>query len=310
MDLPYLYETENQIVSRASPSTVHAADSALAAYFRRLLFQRVLSVFEFSGLPETWAKNFFQTVLFGMGYVAIVNTDKFGVIPQNCTLGGYNVFYQPTRALIANPLLQGLRQPEIDKNCVLIKMQPDYHSVNDIVNYYADQLAIIASAITTNIYNSKLAYVIGTENKASAETFKKLFDEIASGNPAVAVGKGLFGMDGKPLWTTFTQNVGGNYIADRLLENMRLIMNMFDSDVGISNTNTAKRERMIADEVNANNVETYCLSDVWMENIKEGCEKANKMFGLNITVKFRYPRTLEGGVDDAGDNDIVRDDDD
>lgn len=290
MNIPFLYEGENRLAAQVQPSTIHVADSAMSSYFRRLLFQRVLSVFKFEGLPDTWAKNYFQTCLFALGYVAIVNTDKFGVIPQDCTLGGYNIFYQPTQALITNPLLHGLLKPKIDQECVLIKMQPDYHSCLDIVYYYADQMALLSQAIITNVYNSKLAYVIGADGKGMAETFKKMFDEIASGNPAVAVGKDMFNMDGSPKWATFTQNIGQNYIADKLLDNLRGLVNQFDSDIGIPNANVSKRERLISDEVNANNVETYCLSDVWMECIKEGCDKANKMFGLNIKVSFRYAR--------------------
>ena len=48
------------------------------------------------------------------------NTDKFGTIFQPCGLYGYDVFYRPTHAVIANPLLKGEPRPRIAKECELL----------------------------------------------------------------------------------------------------------------------------------------------------------------------------------------------
>ena len=54
MDLiPASYETVNLVNSSTSPSTIHCANTELAWYFRKYLFQKALSVFEFD-LPEGW----------------------------------------------------------------------------------------------------------------------------------------------------------------------------------------------------------------------------------------------------------------
>ena len=62
---------------------------------------------------------------------------------------------------------------------------------------------------------------------------------------------------------------------------------MFDTEIGIPNANTDKRERLITDEVNANNVETYSKCSMWLENLQEACQKVNRMFGLSISVDWR-----------------------
>jgi hypothetical protein len=47
---------------------------------------------------------------------------------------------------------------------------------------------------------------------------------------------------------------------------------------------------MIVDEVNANNVETYSKCALWLEQLKESCDRANTMFpGLNLSVDWRVP---------------------
>ena len=76
MIIPSNYEFENLYNSMRSPSTVHCRNTALVEYYTKYLLEKAISVFKFDGLPETWARNYFQYVLFGYGYIAIINTDK------------------------------------------------------------------------------------------------------------------------------------------------------------------------------------------------------------------------------------------
>lgn len=291
--VPYTYNYINALNSEVSPSTVHVKNTALSNYFRRYLLQKAISVFEWN-LPETWARNYFLYVLYCWGYIGVLETDKFGVIPQHCGLQGYNVFYQPSKIIVANPLIRNTLTPSIGVNCTLIHLQPDYGSIIDIVAYYGDMLALAAESVGMNFVNSKLAYVYGADNKAMAESFKKAYDEIAAGNPAVVVDKALYQGDGSAKWNWFLQNVKNNYIASDVLSDMRKIEAMFDTDIGIPNANTDKRERLVTDEVNANNVETFSKASLWFETLQECCRKTNEMFGTNISVKWRFPN---GGVD-------------
>ena len=99
------YDFINNYNSTFSPSTVHVKNTGLARFFKRYLLQEAFSVFKWT-LPETWAQNYFLYVLYVIGYIGIIDTDKFGVIPQHGGLGGYDVQYQPRYMLISNPLLR------------------------------------------------------------------------------------------------------------------------------------------------------------------------------------------------------------
>lgn len=283
---PYLYDYVNTANSLIDPSTVHVNNTGLNRYFQKYLMQKAISVFDWK-LPDTWAKNYFLYVLYCWGFIAVVETDKYGVIPQGCSLKGYNVFYQPTQVNIANPLLHGILQPRIGTECTLIKLQPTYSGIMDIVSYYANLMSLTTEALGTNLLNSKLAYVFGVENKAKAESFKKMFDDVASGEPAVFVDKQLFDDQGRENWFTFSNNLKENYLASDLLSDLRKIEAMFDTDIGIPNANTDKRERLITDEVNANNFETRSKAQLWLESLKEGVEETNEMFGLDLSVDWK-----------------------
>lgn len=288
MKAPVSYEVEMLYDSMQSPNIVHCTNTALVSYYTKYLFQKVLSVYKFEGLPEYWAKNYFLYVLFGHGYLAIINTDKYGVIPQMCGLAGYNVFYQPTKAIIENPLLAGIRELEIGTQTEIIKLQPDYSGIMDIVTTYADLMGLCLETVGTNLLNSKLSYVFFRENNRTAESFKKLYDQFASGQPLSVIDKKLKDKNGEPAWQLFTQNVGQNYISNLVLDDMKTIEDRFNTDIGIPNANTQKRERMLVDEVNVNNVDTQSKVLLWLETMQDGIKKVNEMFGTNISVDYRY----------------------
>lgn len=296
---PYYYNYINAETSQVTPSTVHVKDSGLCRYFTKYLLQKAMSVFEWD-LPETWNKDYFLYVLYCWGYVAVINTDKFGVIPQGCGLKGYDVFYAPTHAVIANPLLSGILEPRIGTQCELLKLQPDFSGILDLVGHYAEQMALASQSVSVNLLNSKLSYVFTAKTKALAESLKKMYDQIASGEPAVVIDSRLKNAaDGEETWKAFEQNVGGNYIVTNLLADLRKIEAMFDTEIGIPNANTDKRERLIQDEVNANNIETYSKCAMWLENLQDACKRVNDMFGLSIAVRWRVIPEM-GGASDGG----------
>ena len=275
------------------------SDTNLAWYFRRYPLQKAIAVFKWT-MPKEWAQNYILYVLYCWGYFAIVNTDKFGVIAQGCSLAGYDVFYQPTKAIISNPLLTGILEPKIGTQCALIKLMPDYGGIMDKVNFYADMLALSAETAGTNLFNSKLAYVFAAANKQDAESFKKMMDKITSGEPAVFISKNLFKEDGSPNWQMFNQDLKNSYIISEIMDDMRKWELKFCSDLGIPNSNTEKKERMIVPEVESNNVEVKLWADLALENLQEGCAQAREMFGIDLSVDWRFREEVES-YDDGMD---------
>lgn len=269
-----------------SPSTVHVKNTSLQRYFRKYLFEKAISVFRWT-LPEEWDEDYFKYVLYGCGYIAVLNTQSFGVICQGGALGGYNLYYRPSYIVITNPLLRETITAEINKDCALIKLQPDYSSIMDIVGYYADMMALCSEAVGINLVNVKNATIFGAKNKAQAESYKKMYDELSAGDPAVVIDKALLDDTGKPTWFPFTQNMKEQYISSDILVDMRKIENQFATEIGIPNTNTEKRERLISSEVEANNVETSTRCELWLESLKKGLKTANEMYDLSLAVDWR-----------------------
>lgn len=303
---PYMYDYRNAVISNVEPSTVHARDTVIVWYWRRWLLQKAMSLFAWK-LPENWDKDYFLYTLYCWGYVAIVKTDKYGVIPQGCTLGGLNVFYRPTWALISNPLLKGVLRPVIDEQCTLFKLRPDYAGIMDVTNHYAQLLAMTTETVATNLYNSQLSYVFTATGKAAAESFKKLYDKIHSGDPAAVIDRALLDKDGKPAWSAFEQNLRNVFICPELQSFKKDLLDEYLTLIGIPTANTEKKERLIVDEVNSNNVETSIDWDRCLEGLQKTCEKTRRMFDIpeeELSVTWRdiaTPKEAKGEeVEDNG----------
>ncbi len=304
MNPPYYYDVLNKAISSMSPSTYHCANTELHSYYMRYLIQQALAQFDWE-IPPEWDKDYFLYTLYCYGYLAVFDTSAFGVICQQCTLRGLNLYYHPTNALIANPILNqvepGVHDLEIGRQCEILKLQPDYNSIIDKVAYYADMMALCDESAGLNLINSQLSYVLFANNKQEAETLKKMFDTLHSGQPAVAVTIKGRAKGAPDAWEPFAQNVGQNFIADKILQAKNTFKDMFLTELGIPNANTEKKERLLVDEVNANNIETAIIPDLWLSTLQEGCERIRNRYGINLSVKWRFD-PAEGGVDNAGDN--------
>lgn len=299
MGIPVDYTYINAVNGQKNPSTIHTQNIALTKFFERYLIDDFLGQWKVE-LPETWAYNYTMYTLVYFGFLAVINTDKFGVIPQHCNLYGFDVMYQPTTAQIINPLIPNAIDARIHRDTELIKLFPDFGGIYDLIQFYAEKMALLSEGIDVNIINSKLSYIIGVDNKSSAETFKKTIDKVTSGDACVVTGKELFSEDGTPMWTTFAQNLTQNYIASQQIEDLKKLKLMFDTDVGIPNANTEKKERLTDDEVNSNNIETQTKIELIADSLKESAERVNKMFGTNISFKLKFKESRGGSANVEG----------
>lgn len=275
-----------------NPKKVDPA-STTYMYYVDSLFRKAQSVYKFNGMPDNWDYDYFTTVLLGDGIIAITDT-AMGVLPLKCGVSGINVFNHPNRIIIANPILGNLER-EIDSDGVLVKMNYNYRSpIMPIVYKYATMLADCDGSIAVNLQNSKVAFIGFCTSKQQAQSMKLMYDEISKGSPAVFV-KG----DQINAEQIYYNHVKENFIAGEVQILKRKIMSEFLTEIGINNANTDKKERLITDEANANNNEIQLNAGYWLDNIKEGLDKANEMFGLDLSIELKNTYNTEEGVENV-----------
>ena len=206
---------------------------------------------------------------------------ELGVIPLRCGHTGLNVYEEPTKCIIANPILGNL-EPEIGTECVLLRINYDYSGVMPIVERYAGLLAMCDSSLAVSLMNSKVAFIGLASSKNQANTMKKMYDQISTGQPAVFVNGDTVNQE-----KFFFNNVKQNFVGEEIMRVKRMITNDFLTEIGLNNANLDKRERLNSEEVQANDEEIKNNVQHWLDNINEGFREANAMFGLNLSVRVR-----------------------
>lgn len=299
---PLSFEAINIYNGTRSPTGEVKFDLTTAYYFRAL-FERAMSVFKWD-LPEEWNRQYFINVLFGMGYIGIVRTREYGIIPQISTLTGYGLYLQPTRLLVAQPLVNF--EGVIGEDCEVIKLTPYYKGITDIVDHYADLLSTACTSLHMAIYNSRLAWVAAAKNKSAAETLKVILEKVSSGEPAIVIDKLLKddSLDGKnePIFSEMF-DASKSYVVSNILEDMRTIITDFDREIGIPVVDD-KKERRIESEVASLTSDAGCRVDTWETCLDESVKRVNKLFGLSISFERKEVEINEPYSPTDADRDV------
>lgn len=303
--VPFNYEKINISEGTFAPSTVKYRNNYTFAFWERALFQRAVSVLEFT-LPDGWSgsvRDFFLYCLFRFGKVAIFDNAKFGMSFQPCNLSGWNFYYQPVWALIANPMLS--TKLEIGTECEILKLTPDYLGIFDIIDYYAEKLSLLDNAVNMSLINSKFGLMIGARSKAAAEALKKMFDKINKGDPAVIYDSKIIS-DSKNQEELFTRvdlpNPKENYLTHDQLQDFQTLINNFDAEVGIPSVPYQKKERLVTSEAESRKIDATSRSIVWYDTLKSSIDRIKKLYpDIRLDVELRYPPEEEVSTDVTGD---------
>lgn len=317
MAIPIYYQEMNLLMGRQIPSAL-SYDSVAFNYFWRSLYDRLRSRFNID-CPDDWDKEAFAYMLLGAGYTPLVDTNKFanntsemyGIIPVYGTPTGIGVLYQPTKFIIANPLLPNIREVNIWEDAGMVRLTSDWMGLFDIIDKYAATLATLEGTINQSIINSRFAYVLAAKNNNAAKTIKAIMDARSQGKPYMVFDKEMFKDISKGSKTDVLTNddmfefidfrVRENYITKDLLADMTTIYHQFDMEVGIPSNPAEKAERLVTNEVESNNVESVARFTTWMENLNTSIKKSKKLFPelkLSITPTVYY--TGQTGAKESG----------
>ena len=306
MYLPYYAKQLNLVNGTNIPAQVKATNNYSFTYWERSLFQRAASAIEWEGWPEEWdsrTQDFFIYCLFRNGFLAVFDRAEYGRVFQPCTLNGYDLYYQPTEALVCNPALPTSLLLGIGTDCELIKLTPDYMGVWDIITYYAAKLATLDTAIDMSIINNKFAFFLAAKNKAMAKTLKKIFDMVNSGVPAVVFDSKLLNDDtdqSEPWQFWERKNLKESYLTTDQLQDFQTLLNNFDSEIGIPSLPYQKAERMVTQEASMRTLDSVSRCTVWIRSLQASLEEVNAHFGMDLKAKLRFdPEEMEGGADNG-----------
>lgn len=259
-------------------------DSAIAntgdwlLYFNRLM-ELSISMFEWINLPDSVDERFLELTLFNDGKAVFFEDEVLGHLCLQCSIGGkLNVYRVPVkrRAFADN----GYQRELTDKNSVMVwNNMLRENSVLPVIDF-SQKLWNIDRAIIINANAQKTPILINCNEKQRL-SLENVYMKYEGNQPFI------FGNKDLDISSFNVLKTDAPYVADKLYQLKTQYWNEALTYLGISNTNTQKKERMLTDEVIRNLGGTIASRYSRLNARKQACKEINKMFGLNIDCQFR-----------------------
>ena len=253
-----------------------------------------LSLYEWEGLPDTINERYLEMSLLEQGCCIFFKDDSLGYLALRGNHMGFNVYNEPTHFQVYAPI--GYQKELTKDNCVPIwntfRRQPYYY----MLQQYAERLYEITVTQDINVKAQKTPIFIETDDK-SLLTMTNIYQKYSGNMPVIYGAKRLGGQPVNVLKTD------APFVADKLQVLKNEIWNECMTFLGIGNAKQDKKERLVADEVSANDEQIQQARDVLLDSRKIACEQINKMFGLNVSVDYKLNKNSDN-IEMEGDDDI------
>ena len=249
-------------------------------YYRLMLIAR--SVFKWNNLPNGIDEKWIERYLFTEGNCLFFKDKEKGYIVTKCTpCDNLNYYDEPIKL---KPYGTNYIGTELVNNeeCVLIRNNDCMLPTAPTIQLYALRLADTTRAIDVNINAQKTPVTIMTNQKTRL-SLVNAYKKVTGNEPVIYVDKSLDMDNIKVL------NTEAPAVFDKLQLQKHNIWNECMSFLGINNANMDKRERLVADEVAANNDQIEISAQVMLKAREKACELINSVFKLEtpISVEMR-----------------------
>ena len=255
-------------------------------YYNRL-YELAISMFEWVNLPEEIDERFLEMTLFADGQSIFFYEEGIGYCALQVAAGGKLDLYRIP--VIRNAYASNGFRRELNKdNSVLIwNNMLHTNSMLPIIDF-SQKLWDLDRATIVNAKAQKTPVLITCDEKQRL-TMKNVYMKYDGNEPVIY---GYKGIDKDAMQVLRTD---APFVAGDLYQLKMQIWNEALTYLGISNNNTQKKERMITDEVVRNMGGTIASRYSRLSPRKKACKLINKMFGLNIDVRFREDfREMDG----------------
>jgi hypothetical protein len=237
-----------------------------------------LSLFKWEGLPESCNVKYLEMCLYTYGRAIFIEDKTLGYLNMKATPSGQLNHYDEPISYTANSTTYNKR---FDRdNCVLIRNNYLERPTDNSVMLFSMRLTEAERTIDTNIKAQKTPVLIRCDDKDRL-TMINLYKKFDGNSPFILGSKSL-DIDALKVLKT-----DAPFIADKVQTYKESIWNEALTFFGINNANSDKRERLITDEVNANNEVININAQAMLLTRLEACKEINEKYGLNVTVKLR-----------------------
>lgn len=274
----------------AGRSTGIPENVATAAYlesmYRRIITELAISRYQWVGMPESVDVRFLEHTLFHTGLVVFYFNHKYGrYMGLKASGNGYvNMYNNPTQFMVfGNTMVNEQLKVREDKLVPIWNNQLRTGDA-DIALVYAYKLAQMDRTIEMNAMATRHPFLIAATDEIR-NSLENIWKKIQEGAPAIIGTEGLIDVMKEQI-AVFTTGVSDEIVLNNMIAKAK-IWNECMTMLGIDNANQEKRERVVVDEVNANNKQVEAIRFTGLTPRNQACEQIKRVFDLDVRVEWR-----------------------
>lgn len=179
-------------------------------------------------------------------------------------------------------------KPLNNKNSVIMPNDTAFSIPFLHVMYNTDFMNELDNTHRQNIHRQRQPLIMEIEEDEvkSANRFKHELDSFSDViKMRVIDNKNKKGLDVNKTFNSHAYDSGAQFVGDKLSADYKVFENRIFEYFGYNNMNMEKKERLLVDEVNANNQVINGYYNVAYNSRNEAIQRVNKLFGTNITIE-------------------------
>lgn len=258
----------------------------LDSYVRYYL-ARLQSMFKYDGLPDTIPAKYLESYLLTNGNALIAKAPDGNLYAFTGGMGGDpNAYYIPSKYVVANPYLQFTKTFDIknefqDGNAVLVYNDTYSQGLLPLLRRYCMQL--VESDITLQLADilARATLAISAGDDKSLKSAELWLNRLKQGKLGIMSSNAFLD---DSINISYFKEVASTITP--LIEYHQYIKASLFNELGLNSNYNMKRESINSNESQLNDDMLHPLIDDMLRERKEGIERVNELFGLNITVDF------------------------
>ena len=265
--------------------------------YQKLLKALAVSRFTWHGLPNGIDSRYLELMLLENGMVLFFPDKRKGIIrfmvTQAAYQGNVNNYFNATEF---TPVSNNYSYKTLtSKECAPISDNMIRQSFNDIILLYAQRLAMVDRALDVNLDNLNIPMIVTVQDENQRLTLENVIKQKENGVPAILVYD-----DGLDNQFRAFPNVTP-YLADKLLSDKAQIWNECMSFLGIQNSNTEKKERLLTGEVAAGSERTNIFRVGFLKARQQACDTIKLLWPAMSGISVDWSDPSSGGILSTGD---------
>lgn len=257
------------------------------------MLARLQKMFKYSGLPDSIPRQYLENYLLVNGSCIIARDKKHPEDPSiyafvGAAGGEPDIYYRPTKYMIANPSLQFSAEyyisdtdPNHERDAILIRNDTMWQGLYPMMARYASLISENLLTIRTADVMLRVLALITAPDDSSRLAADQFLKDITEGKLA-SIAENRF-LDGIRMQNPPSNN--GSYLT-QFIELHQYLVGSFYNEVGLNANYNMKREALSESETGLNDDSLMPLCEDMLRCRREDMQAVNDLFGTSIEVDF------------------------